>query len=91
MSVFPRFCFVLSLFRVFLSDGSSCFAKKIASKIFYKTFDQKSQTDFFSSRFWAIKKYQKNKSDLGPFLASDPPTHPPRGSPIFFFGGPLDN
>jgi hypothetical protein len=34
------------------------FAKKIMSKTFYKKFDQKSKTDFFSkiilSRFWAF-------------------------------------
>jgi hypothetical protein len=34
------------------------FAKKIVSKSFYKKFDQKSKTDFFSnfvlSRFWAF-------------------------------------
>jgi hypothetical protein len=49
---------------VFFSDGSSetpkkkRFTKKIVSKSFYKKFDQKSKTDFFSifllSRFWAF-------------------------------------
>ena len=50
--------FVLSRFRVFLSDGSSktlqkTFCKKIVSKSFYKKFDQKSKTDFFSNFFIA--------------------------------------
>jgi hypothetical protein len=53
---------------------------------FLQTFDQKSKTDLFSiflSRFWRLSvrgvqkldqnKYQKNKSDPSPFLASDPP------------------
>jgi hypothetical protein len=48
--------FVLSRFRVFLSDESSKtlqkrFATKIVSKSFYKKFDQKSKTDFFSICF----------------------------------------
>jgi hypothetical protein len=48
--------FVLSRFRVFLSDGSSktlqkTFYKKIVSKSFYKKFDQKPKTDFFSIFF----------------------------------------
>ena len=48
--------FVLSRFRVFLSDGSSktlqkTFCKKIVSKSFYKNIDQKSKTDFFSICF----------------------------------------
>jgi hypothetical protein len=52
MSVFPRF-FVLSRFRVFLSDESSktlqkAFFGKIALKSFYKKIDQKSKTDLFS-------------------------------------------
>jgi hypothetical protein len=70
------------------------FAKKIVSKSFYKKFDQKSKTDFFSIFFITFlgvsrgvqkhdKKYRKNKSDPGPFLASDPPTH--HGVPGFFF------
>jgi hypothetical protein len=54
MSVFLGF--VLSRFRVFLSDGSSKtlqkrFARQIVSKSFYKKFDQKSKTGFFSILF----------------------------------------
>jgi hypothetical protein len=53
---FSSTSFVLSHFRVFLSDGSSKalqkpFCKKIVSKSFYKKFDQKSKTDFFSIFF----------------------------------------
>jgi hypothetical protein len=74
------------------------FTKKIVSKSFYKKFDQKSKTDFFSnsflSRFWAFldevssktrqKKYRQNKSDPSPFSYSDPPTHHGgRGLPDF--------
>jgi hypothetical protein len=78
--------------------------KKIAPKSFYKKFDQKSKTDFFSvffySRFWAflgegrpktpLKKYQKNKSDLCPcpFLASEPPTHHGPRGSPFFLAAP---
>jgi hypothetical protein len=78
-----------------------CFAKKIVSKSFYKKFDQKSKTDFFSicflSCFWAFldegssktrqTKYRKNKSDPSPFSYSDPPTH--HGGHRFVFAGPL--
>jgi hypothetical protein len=99
--------FVLSRFRVFLSDGSS----KTLPKTFYKknrvekflqqksTEKQKKQ-DFFLDSFitflgvsrWGefkntIKKYRGEKSDPGPFLASDPPTH--HGGHRFVFGGPL--
>jgi hypothetical protein len=72
------------------------FAKKIMSKVFYKKFDQKSKTDFFSkfvsSRFWAfldegssktrLKKYRKNNPPPSPFSYSDPPTH--HGGPRLF-------
>jgi hypothetical protein len=78
------------------------FAKKIMSKKFYKKFDQKSKTDFFSkrflSRFWAfldegssktrLKKYRKNKYHPSPFSYSDPPTH--HGGPRFLFWRPLE-
>jgi hypothetical protein len=79
------------------------FTKKIVSKSFYKKFDKKSKTDFFSfffyHVFWAfldegssktrLKKKSKKKSDPGPFSYSDPPTH--HGDPrlSFFFAGPL--
>jgi hypothetical protein len=77
------------------------FTKKIVSKSFYKKFDQKSKTDFFSkfvfSRFWAfldegssktrLKKYRKHKPDPSPFSYSDPPTH--HGGHRFFFWRPL--
>jgi hypothetical protein len=90
MSVFPRFFFVFSCFRVFLSDGSSkalqqTFCKK--NRALQKN-RQKIQNHFFSiflSHFWAflgegsskipLKKISGKKSDPGPFLASDPPTH----------------
>jgi hypothetical protein len=77
------------------------FAKKIVSKSFYKKFDQKSKTDFFSIFSYHVfgrfsvrgvqkhdkNKSQKNKSDPSPFLASDPPTHH-GGHRFFFIGGP---
>jgi hypothetical protein len=77
------------------------FTKKIVSKSFYKKFDQKSKTDFFSnfilSRFWAfldegssktrLKKYQKINLTLVLFRTL---THPPTtGVPDFFFCRPL--
>jgi hypothetical protein len=63
--------YVLSRFRVFFSDGSSktqqkMFCKKIVSKSFYKKFDQKSKTGFFSIFFshvfgrfsmWGVQKH----------------------------------
>jgi hypothetical protein len=77
------------------------FTKQIVSKSFYKKFDQKSKTDFFSnfffSRFWAfldegsktrLKKYRKKKSGPSPFSYFDPPTHH-GGHRFLFFGGPL--
>jgi hypothetical protein len=96
--------FVLSRFRVFLSDGSSKALqktfKKIVSISFYKKIDQKPKTDFFSIFFYHVfgrfsmrgaqkheKKYQKNKSDPGPFSYSDPPTH--HGGHRFVFCRPL--
>jgi hypothetical protein len=60
---FSSASFVLSRFRVFLSDVSSkalqkTFYKKIASKSFYKKTSRKIQSriflDFFLSRFWAF-------------------------------------
>jgi hypothetical protein len=88
---------------MFFGDGSSrtlqktVYKKKIVSKSFYKKFDQKSKTDFlskfFHSRFWTFlgegssKKILK-KSDPGPFLASEPPTHH-GGHRFCFIGGPL--
>jgi hypothetical protein len=80
------------------------FCQKIVSKSVYKKIDQKSKTDFFSILFYHVfgrfsvrgdqkhdTKSQKNKSHLGPFLASDPPIH--HGGPRFLFlflvfGGP---
>jgi hypothetical protein len=97
--------FVLSRFRVFLSDGSSktlqkTFYKKIVSKSFYKK-STKNPKSILSRFFYLVfgrfsvrgvqKHYLKNispkKSDPGPFLASDPPTH--HGGHRFFWGGPL--
>jgi hypothetical protein len=64
--------------------------KKIRPKIQNRFF-----LDFFITFFGRFsgssktrQKTSKHKSDPGPFLASDPPTRP-RGSPFFFFGGPL--
>ena len=38
------------------------------------------------------KQNRRNKSDLIPFLCSDPPTHHgPRGSPTLFLAGPRNN
>jgi hypothetical protein len=65
--------FVLSRFRVFLSDGSSkalkkAFTKKKScrkSKSFKKPIDQKSQTGFFAkflSRFWAFLSEGSSKT-----------------------------
>jgi hypothetical protein len=64
------------------------FPKKILSKSFNKKFDQKSKTDFLSVFFYdvfgrfSVRGVQKHhiktsgkKSDPGPFLASDLPTH----------------
>jgi hypothetical protein len=64
MSVFPRI-FFLSRFRVFLSDGSSktlkkTFCKKIVSKSFYKKFDKRSKTDFFSQFVYHVFRRFKN-------------------------------
>ena len=80
MSVFLRL-FWLSRFRLFLSDGSS----KTLQKKLYKKIGKKYKTDFFSWFYIfipflcvfdeGVKKYRKNKSDPGPFLASYPPTH----------------
>jgi hypothetical protein len=90
VSVFPRlFCFIAfsgGYQRWELKSTTKTFCKKIVSKKITK----KSKTDFFSiflSRFRAFlgegssktpfKKChtKKSKSDPGPFLASDPPTH----------------
>jgi hypothetical protein len=72
--------------------------KQIVSKGFYKKIDQKPKTDFFPivlitflGRFSVrgVQKHDKEyrrKSDPGPFLASDPPTH--HGGHRFFLGRP---
>jgi hypothetical protein len=102
--------FVLSRFRVFISDGSSkALQKNVLQKDRVEKFLQKSrpklQNRFFLGfvyhvfgRF-SVRGVQKhdslvlfwkiNKSDPGPFLASDPPTH--HGSPRFVLGRPLDS
>jgi hypothetical protein len=58
MSVFHRLFFVLSRFRVFLSDGSASktllkkrFAKEIVSKRFYQKFTKNPKPIFFSIFF----------------------------------------
>jgi hypothetical protein len=94
------FCFIAfsGVFqrREFKNTTKNVLPKKIVSKSFYKKFDQKSKTDFFSNFFNHVfgrfsmrgvqkhdKKYRKNKSDPIPFSYSDPPTH--HGGPRFFF------
>jgi hypothetical protein len=103
MTVFPRLFLFYRVFGCFSAMGvqkhyKKRFAKKIMSKRFYKKFEQKPKTDFFSktflSRFWAFldegssktrqKINRKNKSHPSPFSYSDPPTH--HGGPRFFFG-----
>jgi hypothetical protein len=104
-SVFPRLFLFYRVFGCFSAMGvqkhyKKRFTKKIVSQSFYKKFDQKSKTDFFSkfilSRFWAFldegssktrpKKDRKNKSDPSPFSYFDPPT---TGVTDFFFWRPL--
>jgi hypothetical protein len=105
MSVFPRLFMFYRVFGCFSAMGvqkhyKKRFTKKIVSKSFYKTFDQKSKNRLFLvfclSRFWAflegrsktrLKKYRK-KSDPSPFSYSDPPTHH-GGHRFVFFAGPL--
>jgi hypothetical protein len=92
--------FVLSHFRVFLSDGISktpektCY-KKIVWKSFYKKINNKNPKPICSRVFYhvferfsvqGIKKILK-KSDPGPFFASDLPTH--HGGHRFSFAGPF--
>jgi hypothetical protein len=73
------------------------FCKKIVSKRIYTKNRQKIQNrfflDFLLSRFWALLGEGSSKTPLKSinknlalvlFLASDPPTHPPRGSPALF-------
>jgi hypothetical protein len=74
------------------------FAKNIVSKSFYKKFDQKSKTDFFSICFYHVfgrfsargvqkndkNNLEKNKSDPIPFSYSGPPTHHGGHRPFFF-------
>jgi hypothetical protein len=99
------FLFVLSHFRLFLNDGSSktlqkTFCKKLVSKSVYKTFDQKSKTDFFSIYFYhvfgrfSVRGVQKHgkinieKINLTPSLFRTL-THPPTtGVPVFFLPAP---
>jgi hypothetical protein len=56
MSVFPRLFLFYRVFGCFSAMGvqkhnKKCCTKKIVSKSFYKKFDQKSKTDFFSIFF----------------------------------------
>jgi hypothetical protein len=98
--------FVLSHFRVFFSDGSSktlpkTFCKKIVSEKFYKKFDQKSKTDFFSIFFYHVfgrfsvrgvqKHDKKNIEKINLTLVLFwPLTHPPTtGVTDFFYWRPL--
>ena len=59
MSVFPRLFLFYRVFGCFSAMGvqkhyKKRFAKKIVSKSFYKKFDQKSKTDFFSIFFYHV-------------------------------------
>jgi hypothetical protein len=101
---FPATLFVLSRFRVFLSDRSSktlqtTFCKYNRVEKLLQKNRQKKRNRFFSVLFYhvfghfsvrGVQKYHtqisKNKSDPGPFLASDPPTH--HGPPIFSGAAP---
>jgi hypothetical protein len=91
--------FVLSRFECFSAMGVQKHYKNVLQKNrvekFYKT-------DFFSIYFNRVlgrfsvrgvqkhdKKYRKNKTIPGPFLASDPPTH--HGGHRFFLAAPLPN
>jgi hypothetical protein len=93
---FSRFVF-LRRFWEFLGEGSlKTHTTNFVSKRFYKKIDKNPKLFFFSmfvyhvfGRF-LVRGFQKHhKSDPGPFLASDPPAHPPRGSPKFVLAGPL--
>jgi hypothetical protein len=85
----------------FFSEHSVLFPSKTnVSKFFYKKIDKRIENRFFSlyfvSTFLGLSrrgefentKKKHKKSTLVVFLASDPPTHPPRGSSMFF-GAPL--
>jgi hypothetical protein len=80
--------FVLSRFRVFFSDGSSktpqkTFCKKIVSKSFYRKFDQKSKTNFFSIfslTFLGVPRYKLSVFGF----------YPPRPKSQFLRGCVLD-
>jgi hypothetical protein len=88
VSVFPRLYFIfITVSGCFSAMGVKKTQQKIVSKTFYKKIYNCFNHVFgrFSMRGVQKhhKKYQKNKSDPGPFLASDLPTYP-RGSPICF-------
>jgi hypothetical protein len=70
VSVFSRLLLFYRVFWVFLSDGSS-------KTLYRKCFTKK------SCRKTRQKQNRRNKSDLIPFLCSDPPTH--HGGPRLFF------
>jgi hypothetical protein len=75
----------------------SAFAQKIVSKRFYQNNRPKSKIEFCRfclSRFWAFlgegspknhKQISQKNLTLVLFWPFDPPTHPPRGSPTFFW------
>jgi hypothetical protein len=106
MSVFPRLFLFSRVFGCLSAMGvqnttKSVLQKKSCRKVFYKKFDQKSKTDFFSIFFNHVfgrfsmrgvkkhdNKYRKNKSDPSPFSYSDAPTHH-GGTRFCFFCRPL--
>jgi hypothetical protein len=86
----------------FKNTTKNRFAKKIMSKSFYKKFDQKSKTDFFSifvyhvfGRF-SVRGVQKHDTKISEKINLTlvlfwPLTHPPTTgvTDFFFIGGPL--
>jgi hypothetical protein len=97
MSVFSS---TFLFYRVFGSSNTkkNTICKEIVPKSFYKKIEinkiKPLFLDLFSSRFWAFLgegssktplKTSENKSDPGPFLASDPSAH--HGGHRFVFGG----
>ena len=106
MSVFPRLFLFYRIFGCFSAMGvqkhyKKHFAKQIVSKSFYKKFDQKSKTDFFSNFFYhvfgrfsmrGVQKHDKKnieKINLTPVLFRTL-THPPTTGVTDFFWRPLD-
>jgi hypothetical protein len=100
MSVFPRFCFVLSHFRVFISHGGvkihqTYDKEKKTRRICFTKTRQKSKTVFFSvfclSSFWAF--LGEGSKEIPPknltLVLFWPLTHPPTtGVTDYFWAAP---